>query len=358
MFVKTQDFKITVPALLFDPGFLVFDFAPKNDVTKFLIVQEMMLEQSPFIDIRFEPLAQAHFWVNTKELFALEGLHDIPRPQPVFIFHHAFVCSTLLARCLSQIDAFFSLKEPWILRRMADYKRAHGDMASSPQWREMFCKYVQLLCRNFRTGKIPVIKATNVANNLLVDVLRFMPGRKILYLHSDLESFLVSNLKKASDTQQKMPSLAQGFLGDGDFLQRYPQMSDPSRFSFLQVCALTWLVNLHNFKDSLEHHGNAQVKTLDAQDLLNDLPGSLGSLSRFFGHVADPAEVQRMMDPQVIRTNAKDQSKPYGNEQRQLETKQIRSRYGQELESAMAWIDPLARELGVPDFLHTHRLAS
>lgn len=358
MFVKTTDFRITVPALLFDPGFLVFDFAPGNELTKFLVAEESMLEQSPFIDIRFEPLAQAQFWVNTRELFSLEGLHDIPRPQPVFIFHHAFVCSTLLARCLSQIDAFFSLKEPWILRRMADYKRSQGNKISSPQWREMFCKYVQLLCRNFRTGKIPVIKATNVANNLMVDVLDHMPGRGILYLYSDLESFLISNLKKASDTQQKMPSLAQGFLGDADFLQKYPQMSDPSRFSFLQVCALTWLVNLYNFKDSLKQHENAQVKTLDSQDFLDDLPGTLGSLSHFFGHAPDPTEVQRMMDPKIIRTNAKDQSKPYGNEQRQIEMNQIRSRYGQELENAMAWIEPLVRELGVLDFMHTHRLAS
>jgi len=358
MFVKTRDFKITVPALLFDPGFLVFDFAPKEELTKFLAVQETMLEQSPFIDVRFEPLAQASFWVNTRELFALEGRHDIPRPQPVFIFHHAFVCSTLLARCLSQINAFFSLKEPWILRRMADYKRGQGNVASSPQWREMFSKYVMLLCRNFSSGKTPVIKATNVANNLMVDVLRFMPGRQILYLYSDLEDFLISNLKKASDTQQKMPGLAQGFLGDADFLQKYPQMSDPSRFSLLQVCALTWLVNLYNFRYSLEHHGNAPVRTLDAQDLLSNFPAKLDSLSRFFGHVPDPAEVQRMMDPQVIRTNAKDQSKPYGNEQRQIESNQIRSLFGQELASAMAWIEPLVRELGVLDFLHAHRLTS
>jgi hypothetical protein len=152
MFVKTRDFKITVPALLFDPSLLVFDFAPQNELTKFLVVQESLLEQSPFIDIRFEPLAQAQFWVNARELFALEGLHDIPRPQPAFIFHHAFVCSTLLARCLNQIDAFFSLKEPWILRRMADHKRAGGDMASSPQWREMFC-YVGC-CAGISTGKV------------------------------------------------------------------------------------------------------------------------------------------------------------------------------------------------------------
>ncbi len=356
MLVKTRDFNITVPALLFDPEFCIFDFAAKSELSKFLVVEETMIERAPFIDIRFEPLAQAQFWVNTKELFSLEGKHDIPRPQPVFIFHHAFVCSTLLARCLNQIDAFFSLKEPWILRRMADHKRAHGQLASSPVWREMFGKYVMLLCRNFHSGRIPVIKATNVANNLLTDVLRFMPDRPVLYLYSDLESFLISNLKKADDTQKKMPALANEFLADGDFAQRFPQMSDPSRGSFLQVCALVWLVNLYNFKTAVEPHANSQVKTLDARDLLHDLAASLAALSRFFGHAPDPAEVQRMMDPQVTGTNAKDQSVSYGKEQRQIETRQIQSRHAQELASAMAWIAPLARELGVVEFMHTRRL--
>jgi hypothetical protein len=186
--------------------------------------------------------------------------------------------------------------------------------------------------------------------------LRFMPACPILYLYSDLESFLISNLKKGSDTKQKIPALAQGFLGDSDFLQKFPQMRDLSRFTFLQVCALTWLVNLYNLMDSLKHHAGAQVKTLDLQDLLGDLPRNLNLLSRYFGHSPDPEDERRMVDAQVMQTNAKDQSKPYGIEQRRLEMNQIRSRHDHELTQAIAWIDPLARELGVLDFLRDRRL--
>ena len=210
MLVQTREFKVTVPSLLFDPAILVFDFAANGEFTKFLVVDELMLDRSPFVDIRFEPLAKAQFWVNTAELFALETRHDVARPQPAFIFHHAFVCSTLLARCLNQVEAFFSLKEPWILRRLADYKRASGRLAAGPRWREFFRNYVRLLCRDFSTGRTPVIKATNVANNLLADVLGYMPDSPILYLYSDLESFLISNLKKPDDTRQKIPGSRKG----------------------------------------------------------------------------------------------------------------------------------------------------
>ncbi len=356
MLVNTTEFKITVPTLLFDPNLYTFDFDAGKQLTKFLLVEETTLVQAPFIDIRFEPHARGQFWVDSRKLLELEGLHDIPRTRPVFIFHHAFVCSTLLARCLEQIDAFFSLKEPWVLRRLADHKRAQGEAMSGARWQDMFGKYVRLLCRDFRSGRIPVIKATNVANNLLVDVLRLKQGHKILYLHSDLRSFLISNLKKPRDTQQKMPGLARAFLQDSDFPQKYPGLCDTAQLSFLQVCALIWLVNLYTFSYALDAFGLADAKTLDAGDMLNDLPGTLDSLSRFFGHMPDAAELQRMSDSRITGTNAKDPLMAYGSEQRRIDMEAIGNRYERELADAMAWIEPLVRELQVLEYMRARRL--
>lgn len=358
MLVHTREFKVTVPTLLFDPAIFVFDFAASGEFTKFLVVDELMLDRSPFIDIRFEPLAKAQFWVATAELFALEGRHDVARPQPAFIFHHAFVCSTLLARCLNQIDAFFSLKEPWIVRRLSDYKRTNAKFAATSQWREWFCSYVQLLCRSFSTGRTPVIKATNVATNLLVDVLQFMPGCPVLFLYCDLESFLVSNLKKPDDTRQKIPALAQGVLGDGDFLREHANLPEVSRLDFLQVCGLYWLVSLYNFRDSMRKHPNARARTLDVEDFLGDPSRNLGLVCRHFGHESDAAETRRMVDERVMRTNAKDQAAPYGIEQRQAEMDRIRSSHGRELRDAMAWIESLAEEPQLSEFVRSHRLVA
>ena len=356
MLVQTREFKLTVPALLFDPAIFVFDFAASGEFTKLLVVDELMLDRSPFIDIRFEPLAKAQFWVDTAELFALEARHDVARPRPAFIFHHAFVCSTLLARCLNQIDAFFSLKEPWILRRLADHKRANGDLTASPRWRESFCSYVRLLCRDFRTGRTPVIKATNVANNLLTDVLEFMPDSPVLYVYSDLESFLVSNLKKPDDTRQRILGLARGVLGDSDFVQKHADLPDVARLNFLQVCGLYWLVSLYNFRDAMGKHSDARARTLDAGDFLGDPARNLGRVSRHFGHESDPAETQAMIHAQVMGTNAKDQSASYGVEQRQAEMDRIRSRHGQELKDALAWTESWAVEPEVSKFMRSHRL--
>ena len=346
MLIKTKDFEITAPALLFDPGYYIFDCVPESDLTRFLAVEEKKLALAPFLDIRFEPLAQGRFTVSTKELLDLEKMHNIRRPQSVFIFHHAFVCSTLLARCLNQIDAFFSLKEPWILRRLADIKRVQDQRLSRNQWRRMFTCYMGLLAKTYRTGETPVIKVTNVANNLLGDMLRYQPGHKILYLYSDLESFLVSNLKKPPDTQIKMPGLATAFLSDGDFAQRFPQFSDVTRLSFLQVCAVIWLVSLYNFQRSAGKYNQADVKTLEMKDFLADMGGNLKRLSSFFGHTATATDIERMLDPQITETDAKQQQMPYGRRSKQAEAERYKVSTVWKLVMSCAGSIPWLKNLG------------
>jgi len=356
MLIKTTDFRISAPALLFDPEYFVFDFDLDSELTRFLVVEEEKLVLAPFIDIRFEPIAKGQFSVSTRELVSLEGMHNIKRPPSVFVFHHAFVCSTLLARCMNQIDAFFSLKEPWILRRLADLKRARAHVIPRAQWRETFTCYLNLLAKNYQTGTTPLIKVTNVANNLLEDVLRYFPGQKILYLYSDLESFLVSNLKKPPDTQKKMLGLAAGFLSDGDFTQRFPRFSDVNGLSFLQVCALTWLVNLYNFRRSAEQFGPAKVKALEMNDFLADMGRNLTSLSIFFGYKATPAEIESMLDPGIINRDAKHQQVPYGRQSKQAEAAQVLGNYGSEIKGTINWINPLVEQLGVLEYCKGHQL--
>ena len=219
MYLRGSDFEVGVHSLLFQPEFYLFDFDPRAGLTRFLVMREEILEQAPFIDIRVERMAQASFRVSTDELMSLEGQHAIERPPVNYIFHHSFVCSTLLARCLNQIDAFFSLKEPWILRRLADTKRA-APLAEA-DWREKFRQYNALLSKEFSAGRSTLIKATNVANNLVVDVVRLMPASRILYLWSDLRSFLGDYFARHEDRSTLVDAAFREEIAFADFPQAY-----------------------------------------------------------------------------------------------------------------------------------------
>jgi hypothetical protein len=216
---------------------------------------------------------------------------------------------------------------------------------------------VSLLCRTFHTGKTPVIKATNVANNLIEDVLAHMPSQRVLYLYSDLESFLVSTLKKSPDTQNKMPGLARSFMQDGDFAQRFPQLGDGSRWTLLQSCALVWLVSLYNLQRTLSRFPGAALRTLDAQRFTDDPAGTLSMLGEFFGYTPDATDLARMTDRSILGANAKDPSRPYSVAMRKQEMTVLVGRHGRELAEVRKWIEPAATELGAPDFLLAHHLA-
>jgi hypothetical protein len=356
--VSTKDFRIAPRALLFDPQFHVFDYVPESGLSRFLVVEERNLEAAPFIDIRFEPLAQGQFSVSTRELLSLEKMHGQKRPEAAFIFHHAFVCSTLLARCLNQIDAFFSLKEPWILRRLGDLKRLQQVRGPLENWPEVFTCHLSLLCKNYHTGRVPVIKVTNVASNLAEDVLTCLPGRKLLYLYSDLESFLISNLKKPAETQRKMPDLATAFLREGNLASRFPKYCDVKNLPFLHICALVWLVSLYNFQQTTKNADPAVFTMLDMHDLLGDMGGTLEQVSGFFGHAAQPMEIKRMMDPRVTRTDAKHQNLPYGVDSKQRETEQVLRKHQADIAQTLEWIAPLVERLGIVEYASTHQLGS
>jgi len=356
MLIQTNSFQVTAPALLFAPEFHLFDVSPDLESIKFLVVEENNLEQAPFIDIRFEPLAQGHFTVPTKQLISLENMHDMQRPAPMYIFHHAFVCSTLLARCLNQIDAFFSLKEPWILRRLSDIKRSKTSNKSNKEWQELVTTCLRLLSKNYHRGKHPVIKVTNVANNLVEDILKSQSGEKILYLYSDLEAFLISNLKKPAETQRKMPGLAANFLRDSDFINKHPSFCQLNQLNFLQICGIIWVVNLYNFKFSTQGLGSNQIKTLFMKDFLADMEGTLSKLSAFFNHQASTDDLAKMIDPSVTQTDAKHQHIRYGTEHKKAESEQILKRFGNEISAVNKWLSPLIDELGLLDYLNQLKL--
>jgi hypothetical protein len=261
-----------------------------------------------------------------------------------------------VARCLDQIDAFFCLKEPWIMRRMADTKRDWRTRIPPSQWGQLFSTFMMLLSRPYGSGRTPVIKATNVANNLFPDVLKYLPGCHSLYLYSDLKSFLVSNLKKPQETRDKLPGLAQMFVRDDGFDNTFPDHSHIEHLSFLQVCALTWAASLYNFMKNVRKRQSENIRSLDAKTFLEDPAKSLAQLARFFGHQPSPNDIEAMTAPEVIETNSKQQHQKYGKQERARENQLVLNNNEHAIEEAIAWIDPVIRKQGILEFMQSRHL--
>jgi len=347
MHVAATSMKIGINRLMVDPEFYLFNCSEDTESSEFLIVTEKLLEIAPFIDIRLQPHARGQFTIPTRELAELVRHSPTPRPQQHFIFHHAFVCSTLLARCLSQSEAFFSLKEPHIIRRLADLRRSEHQLAgknSDLLFGPLLSTHLKLLAKNYSRGEKVVVKATNVANNLIPDISRQFPDCRLLYMFCSLEQFLVSNLKKTTETREKIPALFRITAGDFDFYQRYPVFRETAGLNFLQYCTLLWLASNHNFLRQAESLPSQQFATLSMQDFLAAPRDVLDCTSRLFGHDANGAELDSMTSDAIMRRHAKDPNLSYDNLTRERENAAIRLRYGKEIAQAIRWLQPFCAQ--------------
>lgn len=343
MHVSATSMKVNINRLMVDPEFYIFNFSEDTESSEFLIVTEKALDIAPFIDIRLQPYARGQFSVSTRELAELVKHAPGPRPELHFILHHAFVCSTLLARCLSQSETFFSLKEPHVIRRLADFRRSMKGLSPASggmPFSQLLRTHLGLLAKNYSKGEKVVVKATNVANNLLPDLAAASAGSRFLYLFSSLEQFLVSNLKKAADTREKIPSLFRLTASDGDFYSCYPDFLKAENLSFLQHCALLWLASNHNVLNMARNLPPHQWATLPMQVFLESPRDAVSGVSRFFGHTATGMELDTMTSANLLSRHAKDPNLAYDHSTRERENAAIRLRFGQEISGTCRWLKP------------------
>ena len=295
---------------------------------------------------------------NTHELQRYAERCAAPSRPVHFIFHHAFVGSTLLARCLNQSDAFFALKEPWILRRVADLKRQCRSSAERRRWQRQSKLYLRLLCKRYTTGETLVIKPTNVANNLVADVCRWLPNARILYLYSGLEGFLISNLKKTDATKQKIPALTQAFLNDSDVRSRCRAITDFGRLDFLQSCATIWLACLYGLTAQATRIRGDRVRMLDVDSFLASPEVTLTLVSRYFGRPPTARQLNQMSSLSVLGVHSKaEDGAAYSAAQRSREYVQVFHAFRREIEATIYWAEPLIDKLGLRGFLRDRDLS-
>ena len=342
MLLNAHSMRVSVSRLMFDPEFYPFAWRPAEGCTEFLIVDEDLLHRAPFVDQRIAPHARGHFSIETRQLLELAG--QLPPARLSFVFHTAFCCSTLLARSLAACDAFFALKEPQLLRCLSDLRHHEGPPVND--WAPLLKTHLRLLTRPYVTGDHVVVKASNVANNLLPDVLRHLPRSRVVLLYGPLEDFLVSCLKKPGSTQAKIPALLARVAGYGDFLARFPQFADTRHLEFLQQCALLWLVQQH---DALQHVRSEpeRVLPLDFRSLLESPRETLCAVGRFLGHEPDRRDLQMMTGADVMGRHAKDPNLRFDASTRREENAAVQRAHRDAICSARDWLAPALEASGV-----------
>jgi hypothetical protein len=333
---------VTAEDIARNPAWHLYDVDLERGELHFLEATVDTFRVSAFLDNRIA------FTRGELHGFPLDAVAAALRNQPPasaathFLLHSSFCCSSLLARSLQLDGRTLVLREPWALRRLSDFRR--GLATRGQAWYPHGPGYVDLVLRLLGKSWLPseavLIKPTNLANNLAADMLKLRPEARALLLHSDLPSFLVSNLKKPDETKQKMPLLARLFDQDTGYADRVGGVSIEG-LDYLRSVAVVWHAQMLAFRDLLSSDAGPRLAHLDSAQLLEKPADTLEAAARFYGLWLPAGEARDIAAGPVWHTHAKDPFSAYDSVTRDAENRDIAARHGDAMRDTLGWMEGL-----------------
>ncbi len=257
-----------------------------------------------------------------------------------FIFHTGFCCSTLFTRALDIPGVSMGLKEPGILvsfaRHWSNARQAAGALSA-------LSLTLDLLSRPLAPGETQIVKASNVCNHLLPEVLHLRPDAKVVLMYASLHDFLLAVAKRDISGRMFARQSFQGLSGaiplDVAFAPEEQMMHTD-----LQIAAQLWLMQMSFFAAIAAHYGPERVRTISGDAFLQNTPAVLSRASDFFGLGLSEAQWAEHAATPVFREHAKEQGLAFDAEKRVADLKQTRDRHAAEVATAVEWGQRLAAQ--------------
>lgn len=303
----------------------------------FLHLDDAALHRNVFLDSRIDAPWQRCVQVPLDAL----AEQELPQARVGWLLHTSFCCSTLLARMLFCAPYCTALREPLLLRRLADARFADWPLAGAMELP------LRLLARPWHEGATVLIKPTHAALNIAAELLQLRPGERALVLTSRLEDFVISNIKKTPETHARVRELVVRALKALGLSQ--PPATPPD---LLCEVALQWAAQSLVVGRLLRQLGAERVRVLQERALLAD-PVVVSAAANDWLQLGIPAAVLAEQAQRAGGLHAKVETRPYGPAQREHEAAIIRQHYGAEIARALRWADrQLQPWLGEVGHLH------
>ena len=179
-----------------NPDWFLAGLDADRGVLQYVRTEEAILRRTAFHDGR-SPLQIAP---NLIELPLAEGLawseaQPAMAEPPRLLAHVSFCGSTLLSQMIDQPGATLVYREPDALVQLAN---AAARAASSLEAQTQQLRHVRFVLRQFaktRDGAHAVIKPSNWVNTILRDMLNVIPDLRLVIVETDLEDYLLANLR-------------------------------------------------------------------------------------------------------------------------------------------------------------------
>jgi hypothetical protein len=268
-----------------------------------------------------------------------------------FIFHISHVGSTLLSRLVGEHPALFSVREPAVLRLLADAHLAVGRPGCPWDRVEFGARvgaYLGLWSRTFTPGQTVVIKATSFVSEMAECLLATVGGAKAVAMYVPPPTFL--------------PALLGGAMGDIDGsaevrLWRLHRRLGGVRWRLADLSpgervAMSWLCEAAALHASATRFPN-RVLWLNFDQYLIDPARGLSAVLRHFGVDPDSQFVADLLAGPIPSGYAKAPAQRYDTNTREALLARAEREHAAEIRRGLDWLAAAAGSPAVLAVLET-----
>ncbi|MGH6652672.1 MAG: hypothetical protein ACREB7_16230 [Sphingopyxis sp.] len=277
-----------------------------------------------------------------REWMAWDALPDLgpAAPRPHLIFHIGHVGSTLVSRLLAEMGDVLPLREPMILRTLAQVAERIDKPESvwSPHlYQARLAQVGGWLGRGFRPGQRAMVKASSVIT-AIADDLTGQDGRA-LFLYVPLARYIETILAgEASMTE----TLAQAPARMARLAALLPDLP----FALWQLppvtrVAMSWLCEMATAARTLPPTDPRHL-WVDFEAMLSEPAAGLTAQARHFGLAPNAAAIETALAGPIMRQYSKAPEHGYSPDLRRQLQVQAAAEHAPAIAEAIAWVEALA----------------
>ena len=183
------------PAELFSsPDLFPFDIDITGGQIRLALFSETVYQTASFLDERAVTDTCVEFSLSVEDIARAEPAQA---PQLNYIFHLGRVGSTLLARVLGRGRSVFSIREPFILRRLASFEfELRRSLCPWPPslFNARLDTILKLLARVYHPGQISLVKTTSFVSEMAPLLMARAPQARAILLIAHPQTFIAGIL--------------------------------------------------------------------------------------------------------------------------------------------------------------------
>jgi hypothetical protein len=318
---------ITIEDVARSPAWLPVEAA--SDAVRLVRLDEAAYRRASFLDQRLFALGYERELCPGAMLAAAAA--GLPPPSH-YIFHTGHVGSTLISRLLGEHGAFFAVREPAMLRTIAEPAAGTSSALSLDV-------ALALLGRTWRAGQRTVVKATSFVSELAERALAagahptaiFMFARPLEYLRG-----IFAGPASRAETRQLAPMRLERLarrLGDRELA------FDPR--SEGEWVAMSWACEMSALREAADRR-SAQVLWVDFDGFLVEPGSTLEAILRILGEGSAAGEIERLLSGPLMRQYSKAPEYPYDAALRRALLFEAGREHAAQIERGMRWLERLA----------------